>query len=145
MTRLSRYWSGIFLFETMCCPTVPGSCPYLVHDVENKVTGQTMRVTSQGDAFHRVSSTSPANLVCWANGSSGLASYKTLSTFRAATGNDTQSTLNEGASILTSAYQLTPAALSTTAGVALPIPEPFATLMGVPVNTRKLGAVTGAQ
>lgn len=119
-----------------------GPCPYLVHDMEQKVNGQALRVTSQSNAYYRASSSSPANMVCWANGSAGLASFKTLTTFRAATGNDMQSTLNEGTPILTSAYQLTPAALSSTSGVALPIPDGVASLLGVPANTRKLGPVS---
>ncbi|MBB2985725.1 right-handed parallel beta-helix repeat-containing protein [Terracoccus luteus] len=118
-----------------------GACPYLVHDTEYKVTGQTMRVTSQANAYWRASSSAPANMVCWANGTAGLQSYKTLSTFRSATGNDTGSTVNEGTPILTSDYQLTPAAQSTTAAVALPLPDYIASVVGLATNTRKLGAV----
>jgi len=119
-----------------------GGCPYLVDDTELKVTGQTMRVTSEGNAYHRASSTSPANMVCWANGPSGRISFKTLAAFRAATGNGMKSTLTEGAPILTGAHQLTPAALASTSSVALPIPGPVASAIGVTANTRKLGAIT---
>lgn len=119
-----------------------GSCPYLVYDTEEKETGKSMRATSEANAYYRASSTSPANLVCWANSSAGLASFKTLTAFRTATGNDLRSTLNEGTPILTSTFQLTPAALTSTASVALPIPDAVASVIGVAANTRKLGAVT---
>ena len=119
----------------------PGSYQYITEDFERKETGQTMRVTSEGNAYHRASSTSPTNFAVWANGSR-LSGYSNLTAFRAATGNDLRSTLNEGTSILTDRYQLTPAALGSTASVALPIPVTVASAIGVASNTRKLGAVS---
>lgn len=118
-----------------------GSCQYLVDDYNKQITGQNMRMKSEGNAYHRASSSSPSNMVCWANGSS-LASYKSLTAFRAATGNDLQSTLSEGTPILTSAYRLTPAALANNTSVALPVPSAVASLIGVADNTRALGAVS---
>lgn len=118
-----------------------GPYQYIVEDYERKETGATMRVKSEGNAFHRASSTSPINLAVWANGSA-ISGYKNLAAFRAATGNDLQSNLYEGAPILISSYQLTPAALASTASVALPIPDTVASVIGVPANTRKLGAVS---
>ncbi len=118
-----------------------GPCPYIVDNYERRATAESMRMTSEGNAFHRASSASPANMVCWANGSK-LASFKTLTAFRTATGNDLRSTLNEGAPILTNAYQLTPAALANTSSVALPIPGVVASVIGVSANTRKLGAIS---
>ncbi|WP_170165736.1 right-handed parallel beta-helix repeat-containing protein [Terracoccus luteus] len=119
-----------------------GSCPFLVHDMQYRLTGQMMGVTAQGNAYWRASSTSPANLACWANGTAGLMSYKNLTTWRPGTGNDLGSTLNEGTSILTSAYQLTSAAASSTASVALPIPDSIAAVIGVAGGSRRLGAVS---
>ncbi|RMB56830.1 right-handed parallel beta-helix repeat-containing protein, partial [Tessaracoccus antarcticus] len=118
-----------------------GSCQYLVDDYEKKISGQTMRVKSEGNAYHRAGPSSPANLVCWANGAK-LASYKNLADFRSGTGNDLRSSLSEGASILTSSFQLTPAALANSSSVALPIPAAVASAIGVPADTRRLGAVT---
>ncbi len=118
-----------------------GPYQYIVEDHKRKESGQTMRVKSEGNAYHRAGPTSPANLAVWAAGTS-IAGYKTLPAFRAATGNDLRSTLDEGSSILTGAYQLTPDALASTASVALPIPDSIASIMGIASGTRKLGAMS---
>ena len=119
-----------------------GNCPILVHDMQKRVSGQTMRVTLQSNAHHRASATAPANVSCWAAGTAGLSSYKTLTAFRSGTGNDLKSTLNQGASILTGSYQLTAAAARTTSGIALPLPSGVASAVGVASGTKKMGALT---
>ncbi len=107
-----------------------GSCPILSQDLERKWDGNDFGITMDSNIYHRASSTSPSNFACWANGSAGTRSFKTLDDFRAHTGGDKKSKLLQGTSPLTSTFQLTAAAAGLAAEVASPLPSAIASRIG---------------
>lgn len=111
-----------------------GTCPILTQDLTEAWDGNDFGMTLDSNVYHRASSTSPSNFACWANGSAGTRSFKTLEDFRAHTGGDKKSRLLEGASPLTSTFQLTAAALKLTGSVASPVPTSIVS---------RAGAITG--
>ena len=80
--------------------------------------------------------------MCWANGSAGLAKYNTLDAYRTATGQETGSIAIEGASILTTAHQLTTTAQTQTTNVPVAVTQTIADLIGVNTGWKGLGAQT---
>jgi hypothetical protein len=112
-------------------------CPMLVQDITNKMTAAQMNLSFKANAYHRTSASAPSDFICWANGS-GLSSYKSLDSFRSATGQDAQSVAFEGTSILTGAYKLTSAASASAAPVA--VNATVAGLMGVNSGWTGMGA-----
>ncbi len=117
-----------------------GGCPVLTQDLQLKRSGNDFGIKSNGNLFWRTSSTAPANLACWANGSAGTRSFKSLTDFSAHTGGDKNSVLMQGTAAVSSAYALTSAAKSAAAAVPRTLPSAVASAVGVS-TTAKLGAI----
>lgn len=107
-----------------------GSCPILSQDTTERWYGKDFGITMDSNIYHRASATAPSNFACWANGSAGTRSFKTLDEFRASTGGDAKSVLMQGTSPLTSSQQLTSSALSVATRIATPLPSTIATRIG---------------
>lgn len=117
------------------------SCPVLVHDLTKKYTGAQLGINFNGTAYHRSSASAPADFACWANGSSGLLSIKSLASFQSTIGLDKQSKEFTGTAILDSAYQLTSAASSAAASVPLAVNDStIAGMLGVSTGWKGVGA-----
>ena len=110
--------------------------PEIAGVVANGATG----IITHGNAFHRVSSTSPSRFACWANGANGTMSFPSLSSWQTNTSNDKVSKLFEGTAILTSTGALTSAASTSTAAVPLGLPSNVAGAIGRPAGEKMMGA-----
>lgn len=120
------------------------SCPVLVHDLTKKYTGAQLGVNLNGNAYHRSSTSAPADFACWANGSSGLLSVKSLASFQSTTGLDKQSKEFTGTAIVDSAYKLTSAATSAVSSVPLAVNDStIAGMLGVSTGWKGVGAKSG--
>ncbi len=117
-----------------------GGCPVLTQDLQLKRYGNDFGITSNGNLFWRTSSSAPANLACWANGSAGTRSFKSLTDFSAHTGGDKNSMLLQGTAPVTASYALTSAAKTATASVPRTLLSSVAGALGVG-TTAKLGAI----
>ena len=115
-------------------------CPVLTQHLSNKWYGADFDITSNGNLFHRRSSSDPSRFACWANGAAGTKSFSSLDAFSAGTGLDKASKLIEGSSIIDSKGKLTAGAESQSAGVARGLPSDVANLIGQPAGDRRLGA-----
>lgn len=111
-----------------------GSCPILSQDTTERWFGNDFKVTMDSNIYHRASATAPSNFACWANGSAGTRSFKTLDEFRAHTGGDAKSVLMQGTSPVSSSLQLTSSALAVATKIATPIPSTIATTIGAVVG-----------
>lgn len=116
------------------------SCPMVVLDSTNKRTGEQMKVSLKGNAYHRASASAPSTFMCWAAGSSGLTQYTSLASFSKATGQDSQSLAFEGTSILDSNYALTSSVVSSVAAVPVGVPQTVAGLMDVSTGWKGVGS-----
>jgi parallel beta-helix repeat protein len=116
------------------------TCPVLTQDLTQKWTGNQFDIGSNGNAFHRASSTSPSRFACWANGSAGTMSFPSLSAWQTNTYNDKVSKLFEGTNILTSTGALTSAASTSTSAVPLGLPSNVAAAIGRPAGEKMMGA-----
>lgn len=115
-------------------------CPMLTQDLRQKWFGNDFDIQSNGNVFHRTSSTSPSRFACWANGSAGTKSFPDLDVWRTNTRNDGQSKLYQGAAIVTGSGALTPATDADAASVPLGLPGDVAAAIGRRTGERKLGA-----
>lgn len=117
-----------------------GGCPILTQDLQKKWYGNDFGIRMNGNLYWRTSSSAPANMVCWANGSAGTRSFKTLEEFRAHTGGDKNSMLMQGTAVIGSTYALTSAAKTATASVPRTLQSNVATSLGLS-TTARLGAI----
>lgn len=115
-------------------------CPLVVMDIMSKFTGAEMGTSFKGNVYHRGSTSAPNTFICWADGKAGMAQYKSLSAFRAATGQDAQSVELIGASIVTGDHKLTAAAKSAADAAPVPVTQQVADLMGVKAGWKGVGA-----
>lgn len=118
-----------------------GTCPILTQDITERWYGNDFNITMDSNLYHRASATAPANVACWANGSAGTRSFKTLADFQAHTGGDKKSKLIEGASPLTATGALTASAQKLVSTIATPLPSAVASRLGVPAGAL-LGQIT---
>jgi nitrous oxidase accessory protein NosD len=116
------------------------TCPLLSQDLSGKMYGSQFDIGSNGNVFHRTSSTSPSRFGCWANGTAGTKSFTTLSAWVSGTSNDAASKLFEGTGILTSTGALTSTASSSSTSVPRSLPSNVATAIGRTAGDRSLGA-----
>lgn len=118
-------------------------CPLLLEDTTSTYTGAQLGVSFDSNAYYRASNSSTTNFACWAIGSAGIGSYKSLTAFQTATGNDKKSKDFTGTSILDANYRLTSSAVSATATVPAAVDSTTARLLGVSTGWRGLGAQEG--
>ncbi|MFJ6678204.1 right-handed parallel beta-helix repeat-containing protein [Microbacterium sp. NPDC091382] len=122
--------------------TGSGSCPILAQDTERRLVGAGVGAWMENNVYYRRDSATPANLACWANGSSGTKSLKTLSDVVAFTGNDRISALWTGSPILTSSLALRSDVLASPRASLGGLPSDIAATLGVAAGTKRPGAFT---
>lgn len=122
--------------------TGSGSCPVLAQDTERRLAGAAVGAWMENNLYYRRDSSTPANLACWANGSSGTKSLKTLSEVAAFTGNDKSSALWTGSPILTSSLGLRSDVLASPRASLGGLPSDIASALGVAAGTKRAGAFT---
>ncbi len=116
-----------------------GSCPLLTQDLQSKMLGNAFGVSSNNNVYHRLSESAPSNFACWANGSSGARSFKTLADFSSFTGNDTRSAEWTGTAIIRSDLTLRADVVASPRATLAPLPADVATLLGVKAGSTRLG------
>lgn len=119
-----------------------GGCPILSQDTTLRWSGKHFGITMDSNLYHRLNSSSPSNFICWANGSAGTQSFKTLDSFRTHSGGDKKSLLLEGTTPLTSTHGLTATAKTRASGAASSLPSAVATQIGATTGTTELGVLT---
>lgn len=117
-------------------------CPMLLQDLREIWRGQDFDLQSNGNYFHRPSSSNPERFYCWADGGNGTKSYRTLPAFQQATGQEARGRLAEGASILTGSWQTVSAVRQVESQVALALPSDVAAKIQQPAGLRRVGALT---
>ncbi len=119
-----------------------GSCPMLTQDYSQKMYGNNFGLSLDGNVYHRASSSAPSNFACWANGTAGTRSFKTLAEFSSFTGNDKRSALWEGSPIMGSDLKLVSAVLSAPEATAYGLPADVAAAIGQSAGTTRVGPYT---
>lgn len=99
-----------------------------VLDHQNKRTAEQMRITFDGNLYHRARADLPTDLTRWSNGKSGTRSFTSLAQFRSATRQE-----NSGVEIVG-------AMPATLPRVGVGIPDDVAKLVGVPEGSAFVGA-----
>ncbi|RHA41945.1 right-handed parallel beta-helix repeat-containing protein [Cellulomonas rhizosphaerae] len=130
---------GVTLRNNIIDTTPTAVVPILVQDLTATRYANDWDISLDGNLYHRSSASAPSNFAYWANGKTGLTSFKTLATFTNATGNDTHSKLVDGAEVLTADYALTGAGSDATKGVARALPPAVANALGVATSWAKVG------
>lgn len=119
-----------------------GGCPVLTQDLTQRWSGNDFGITLDGNLYHRQSASSPGNFSCWANGSDGTRSFKTLDAFRAHTSADRNSAAREGAAVTDAAFAVTSSAAKAPGLSPRGLPAAIASLVGVATNTARIGAIS---
>lgn len=107
-----------------------GGCLVCVEDQSKEFTAEQMKLTLNGNLYQRASTSSPSLTVRWGQGAAAAKSFKTLADFTKATGQDKRSKLIDGTAVTTGTYLLTPAALTQSAAISVPVPAAVAALFG---------------
>jgi hypothetical protein len=118
-----------------------GNCLLCVEDYSGQHTAEQMRVTSDGNLYHRATAASPRWTAVWSNSSAGLSTYEKLATFVADASRDHLSREITGGDVLTATHQPTATVASVQREVARPMPADVALLAGVQRGTVRLDAL----
>jgi hypothetical protein len=102
-----------------------------------------MKITADGNAYQRTSTSSPQLMVHWPVGARDPQVFSTIAAFRAATGQEAHGAEYTGAAIVDSGYRLTPAVAASAVAIAQPVPAAIASRMGYASGEERLGARTG--
>ena len=108
-----------------------------VEDYTRQRSAAQIGVRANGDLYNRPNSSTPTNLVVWSRGASDPATYASLSTFKAATGQEAAGQQLTGTGLVDGDGQLL-TALSTSA--VPPLPASVAAAIGFPAGSRHVGA-----
>lgn len=120
-----------------------GNCLLCVEDYSREFTAEQLRVTAQGNVYHRVNAQQPGWAVVWSGGKSNARVYTGIAAFRAATGQEKTHLEITGPSPLAPGTLIANRTVQDQAGaVAVPLPAPIAGLAGQPTGARHLGAFT---
>jgi len=119
-----------------------GSCPMLTQDYSQKMYGNDFGLSLDGNVYHRASASAPSNFACWANGTAGTRSFKTLEEFSRFTGNDKRSALWTGSPIIASDLKVVSAVLSAPKATAYGLPADVAAAIGQKAGATRVGPYT---
>ncbi|WP_404321520.1 right-handed parallel beta-helix repeat-containing protein [Arthrobacter luteolus] len=120
-----------------------GNCLLCVEDYSREFTAEQLRVTAQGNVYHRVNAQQPGWAVVWSGGKSNARVYTSIAAFRTATGQEKTHLELTGPSPLAPNTLTANRAVQDQAGaVAVPLPASIAGLAGQPSGARHLGAFT---
>lgn len=119
-----------------------GSCPMLTQDYSQKMYGNDFGISLDGNVYHRATASAPSNFACWANGTAGTRSFKTLEDFSRFTGNDQRSALWMGNPIFASDLKVVSAVLTAPKATTYGLPSDVATAIGQKAGATRVGPFT---
>jgi parallel beta-helix repeat protein len=117
-----------------------GDCLLCVEDYSGRWRASQLNVTALGNVYHRSDNRSLRWVVVWARGPKPPDVFETLTEFWEATGQERQSRLLTGESVLTDDLQPKPMIGHLVGAVARPLPVALATKCRVSAGTQHLGA-----
>lgn len=120
--------------------TTSANCLLCGQDTALRRTDEQIAITTNGNAYHRTSTTRPTWTVTWPVGAAAPQVYTTLAAFRQATGQEVNGQEFTGAPVVDAAYRLTPALAAVERAIAQPLPAAVASRMGAPTGEERLGA-----
>ena len=100
-------------------------------------------VVTNGNAYHRPSTSSPSAATIWARAGSSPYVFPTISRFRSTTGQESRGKEFNGSAIVDSAYRPTTALRNVTYATATPLSSTIASLTGKASGSRHVGAWMG--
>ena len=106
-------------------------------------TAGSIGITTNGNAYHRPSTSSPNYGTIWASGQTNPYVFTTLSKFRSATGQESRGKEFIGSAIVDSSYRPTSALRDVTYATATPLSSTIASLTGKAEGSRHVGAWIG--
>lgn len=118
------------------------SCPILTQDYQTKMFGNDFGLTMNNNVYHRQSASAPSNFACWANGTAGTRSFKTLEDFSAFTGNDKNSALWMGEAVTNGDLSVKSNVLSSPRAALAGLPADVATAIGAKAGEKRIGPFT---
>lgn len=116
------------------------NCLLCVEDYSHTFSAKQMKVTAQGNVYHRVSTSSPRWSVVWSNGAGNPSVYTTAAEFRRATGQGGSFLELTGQSPIGPGYTPSTAVRAKAATVAVPLPASLAQIASLTSGVRHLGA-----
>ncbi|MFB9798467.1 nitrous oxide reductase family maturation protein NosD [Arthrobacter citreus] len=120
-----------------------GNCLLCVEDYSREFTAEQLRVTAQGNVYHRVNAQQPSWAVVWSGGKSNASVYTGIAAFRAATGQEkTHLELTGPSPLAPNTFAANRTVQDQAGAVAVPLPASIAGLAGQPSGARHLGAFT---
>lgn len=120
-----------------------GNCMLCVEDYSKQFSAEQLKVTAEGNVYHRATAQSPAWAVVWSRGGGNPSVYTSIAAFRNGTGQEKTHLELTGASPLAPVTFAANRAVQDQAGtVAVPLPASIAGLAGQPSGARHLGAFT---
>jgi hypothetical protein len=96
-----------------------GGCMVCVDDYTKALTAEDMKIALNGNLYHRASTSAPKTVVRWGQGTNAAKTFSTFADFASATGNDRNSVLANGSSVVNSDYTLSTFGLQQAGGVGL--------------------------
>lgn len=117
-----------------------GNCLVCVEDYSDRFRARELNVTAAGNVYHRSDNRSPKWLVVWARGPKEPYIFANLGQFRGTVGQETPGLLLTQPAVVPSTYAPTEAVLRSVGAVAQPMPDDLASRVGVPAETKHLGA-----
>lgn len=123
--------------------TERANCLLCVEDYSHLETAAAMRITVNGNLYHRATAQAPTWLVVWSRGAGDPSVFTSLAAFRSATGQESRGQETVGGTAVDSSGVLSAATVAKTSAIALPLPDDLAHQIVRPGGTKKLGAWLG--
>jgi hypothetical protein len=114
-------------------------CHLCFQDSQLYRTATAMGLRPNGNAYYRVSTSSPRYLVTWPVGLRDPRVYATVAAFRSATGFEQTGAEFSGAPIVDAGYRLVPSVVAQEAAIAQPMPAAVASALGATAGEERLG------
>lgn len=118
-----------------------GNCLFCVEDYSRTDSAEQMRVSSNGNLYHRPTAGSPRWSVVWSNGQQSPSVYTDLNVFASSESQERASYELIGGTVLTADHQVSTRVDDRESRVAQPLPVVLAQMAGVPTGTKRLGAL----
>ena len=115
------------------------NCVLCVEDYSYQMSAGTMRITVNGNVYHRANTSTPTWLVVWSRGSLAPYVFTNLGAFQATTGQDRSGREFLGSAIVDTQGRLVSTVNSQAGSIAQPLPADLAALAGKPAGSTQLG------
>ena len=120
-----------------------GNCMLCVEDYSRTFSAEQLKVSAQGNVYHRTTAAAPTWGVIWSRGAANPQVYTSIAAFRDATGQEKTHLELMGTSPLNaSTFAANAAVRDSAAKVAVPLPDSIAKLARQSGGARHLGAFT---